>query len=525
MPNRIYDLFVIGGGVNGCGIARDAAGRGASVCLAEMGDIGGATSASSTKLIHGGLRYLEYLEFRLVRHSLLEREILLAAMPHISWPMRFVLPIHAGMRFESVTPVSRLLKRFMPWLGNRRPPWIIRFGLFLYDHMGNRKILPGTRRICLNGSEEGLVLNSRFQKAYEYSDCWIEDNRLVVLNARDAENLGARIMVRTKVVSLERTDEYWEVAVMDLASGKKFSICAKVLVNAAGPWAGKLFADLAEISWSENLRLVRGSHIVTRKLYDHDKCYLFQGADARVVFMIPFESDFTLIGTTDVEHGSPDDIPECSLDERRYLIDFVNDYLKNPVTDDDVIWTYSGVRPLYDDGKTSATAATRDYVIAEDIGGGAPLISIFGGKITTFRCLAEDVMKKVGKHLPDMGDSWTRDAALPGGDFPVDGIGYVIDGLRVEYPFLTLSWARRLCRAYGTEARHVLGSAKSKEDLGRDFGASLTERELRWLVEREFVRSAEDVLWRRSKLGLKLDDGQIEDVREWIKFNLEKRNS
>ncbi|MCY4208073.1 MAG: glycerol-3-phosphate dehydrogenase [Roseovarius sp.] len=522
MQNRIYDLFVIGGGVNGCGIARDAAGRGASVCLAEMGDIGGATSASSTKLIHGGLRYLEYFEFRLVRHSLVEREILLAAMPHISWPMRFVLPLHAEMRFESATPISRLLGRLMPWLGNRRPSWIIRLGLFLYDNMGKRKILPGTRGICLDGSEEGLVLKSRFDKAYEYSDCWIEDNRLVVLNARDAENLGGRIMVRTKVLSLRRTDEYWEVAVEDLASGKTFPIRAKVVVNAAGPWAGKLFASCSGMLQRENVRLVRGSHIVTRKLYDHDKCYLLQGADARVVFMIPFESDFTLVGTTDVEHGSPDDNPECSSEERRYLIDFVNNYLENPLADGDVVWTYSGVRPLYDDGNGSATAATRDYVIVEDISGGAPLINVFGGKITTFRCLAEDVLKKVSRHLPEIGDSWTKDAALPGGDFPINGIQDIIDGLRSEYPFLTDFWARRLARAYGTEARHVLGLAKSKADLGRDFGASLTERELRWLVQREFARTAEDVLWRRTKLGLRLDAGQIEDVENWIKLNLLK---
>ncbi|MDG2295133.1 MAG: glycerol-3-phosphate dehydrogenase [Paracoccaceae bacterium] len=394
---EITDLFIIGGGINGCGIARDATGRGVSVALAEMNDLASATSSASTKLFHGGLRYLEYFEFRLVREALIERETLLKAMPHISWPMRFVLPYHKDMRFESDTPTSKLLSLFMPWLKGRRPAWLIRLGLFMYDHLGGRKILPGTATLDMTGATEGAPLQDRFTKAYEYSDCWVEDSRLVVLNARDAEARGARIMTRTQVVSATSEDGIWRVETRNNESGETKAFRARMLVNAGGPWVGDIIQSKVRLNSREGVRLVRGSHIVTRKLYDHDKCYFFQGADGRIIFAIPYETDFTLIGTTDAEHGKPSKKPVCTPDEQDYLLGFVNQYFKQQLTRDDVVWTYSGVRPLYDDGASSATAATRDYTLKVETSAGAPVLNIFGGKITTYRRLAESAMEKIGE--------------------------------------------------------------------------------------------------------------------------------
>ena len=417
-----FDLFVIGGGINGCGIARDAAGRGLSVGLAEMNDLAWATSSASTKLFHGGLRYLEYFEVRLVREALIEREVLLGAMPHISWPMRFVLPCHPGMRFDSETPASRLLNTVMPWMKGRRPAWMIRLGLFLYDHLGGRKILPGTTTLDLDGTPEGAPLKEEFHKAFEYSDCWVEDSRLVVLNARDAQARGAQIMVRTKVMSADRVDGGWTVTLENTETGKRRQVRARMLVNAGGPWVGDIIATKARLNTSEGVRLVRGSHIVTRRLYDHEKCYFFQGRDGRIIFAIPYEDDFTLIGTTDKEHDDPSVKPECTPEERDYLCAFASEYFRTPVTKDDIVWTYSGVRPLYDDGASSATAATRDYTLKVDDEAGAPILNIFGGKITTYRRLAESAMERIAPHFPGLPGPWTAGAALPGGDFPVDGV-------------------------------------------------------------------------------------------------------
>ncbi|MEO1577641.1 MAG: FAD-dependent oxidoreductase, partial [Pseudomonadota bacterium] len=310
MAETDYDVFIIGGGINGCGIARDAAGRGLKVGLAEMNDLASATSSSSTKLFHGGLRYLEYFEFRLVREALMEREILLRAMPHISWPMRFVLPYHRDMRFENDTPTSKLLSFVMPWMKGRRPAWLIRLGLFLYDNLGGRKILPGTSTVFLKGRAEGAPLQERFEMAYEYSDCWVEDSRLVVLNARDAAMRGADVMTRTRVVSADRRDGYWEVVLE--AGGAQRTVTAGMLVNAGGPWVGDIIRNTVRSNATEGVRLVRGSHIVTRRLFDHDKCYFFQGTDGRIIFAIPYEGDFTLIGTTDAEHTDPSQKPECT---------------------------------------------------------------------------------------------------------------------------------------------------------------------------------------------------------------------
>ncbi len=511
----VTDLFIIGGGINGCGIARDAAGRGLSVTLAEMNDLAWATSSASTKLFHGGLRYLEYFEFRLVREALIEREILLGAMPHISWPMRFVLPYHKDMRFESETPTSRLLSLVMPWMKGRRPAWLIRVGLFLYDHLGGRKILPATETLALEGTPEGRPLQERFRKAFEYSDCWIEDSRLVVLNARDAEARGARIMTRTRVISAAREGDLWRVKTQNTETDARQVHHARMLVNAGGPWVSDIIHSRIRINSTEGVRLVRGSHIVTRRLYDHDKCYFFQGTDGRIIFAIPYETDFTLIGTTDAEHDDPSHRPECTPAERDYLLNFANQYFRRQLSEKDVVWTYSGVRPLYDDGASSATAATRDYTLKVDANG-APLLNIFGGKITTYRRLAESALERVAGQLPDVTGPWTAGVPLPGGDFPVDGVAALVDKLRETYPFLTARWALRLVRAYGTDAARVLGTARNLSDLGRDFGATLTEAEVTWLMRHEYARTAEDVVWRRSKLGLRMERDQIDALEAFM---------
>ncbi len=516
-----FDVLVIGGGINGCGIARDAAGRGLSVALVEMNDLGGATSAASTKLFHGGLRYLEFFEFRLVREALIERETLLRAMPHISWPMRFVLPLHPSMRFENSTPTSRVLNVLMPWMKGRRPDWLIRLGLFMYDHLGGRKILPGTKSIDLRTGPEGAPLKDTFEHAYEYSDCWVEDSRLVVLNARDAKDRGAEILTRHKVVGATPIDGGWSVSVKDTQSGTRKTLTAKVVVNAAGPWVADVMNGALKVNQEASVRLVRGSHIIVNHLFEHDKCYFFQGTDGRITFAIPYETDFTLIGTTDAEHDDPSVKPECTPAERDYLITFANQYFKTPISAKDVVWTYSGVRPLYDDGASSATAATREYVLKLDRSRGAPALNVFGGKITTYRRLAEEALKDLRAVFPDMPDNWTAGVALPGGDFPVDGVEALITDLLQSFPFLTDRWARRLVRAYGTEAKDLLRCAKTAEDLGKDFGQTLTEREVRWLAENEFVTKADDILWRRSKLGLRLTPEQVIALTVWMDENIQ----
>ncbi|ESW61715.1 MAG: glycerol-3-phosphate dehydrogenase [Rhodobacter sp. CACIA14H1] len=510
---EVADLFIIGGGINGCGIARDATGRGLSVILAEQNDLASATSSASTKLFHGGLRYLEYFEFRLVREALEERETLLVAMPHISWPMRFVLPYHPDMRFEGDTPTGRLLSRLMPWMKGRRPAWLIRLGLFLYDTLGGRRILPATRTLDLTRDPAGKPLQSRFRHAYEYSDCWVEDSKLVSLNARDAAQRGATVLTRTRVTSATRTGDLWEIAT-DGPEGPR-THHAHALVNAGGPWVEDVIRNVARINSSEGVRLVRGSHIVTKKLYDHDRCYFFQGTDGRIIFAIPYEQDFTLIGTTDKDHkGAPKDAT-CTDEERDYLLKFASQYFAKPVTVKDVVWTYSGVRPLYNDGAKSATAATRDYVLSLD-GNGAPLLNVFGGKITTYRRLAESALEKLQPFFPQAKGPWTARVPLPGGGFAHDGVPALTAALKSRFPFLTDYWAARLIRAYGTEAETILGTAQTAADLGRDFGATLTEAEVRWLMQHEFARAAADVVWRRTKLGLRLSKEQIAALDAWM---------
>lgn len=502
------DLFIIGGGINGVGIARDAAGRGLSVTLAEMGDLAQATSSASTKLFHGGLRYLEYGEVRLVREALREREVLLRAMPHISWPMRFVLPILPDMRFDADTPISRLTRWTMPWLKGRRPGWMIRIGLFLYDHLGGRQILPGTRRVDLRSDPAGRPLKSGARLAFEYSDCWVQDARLVVLNARDAQARGATILTRHRVTEARREGDLWAVTVE--GPGGRQVHHARALVNAGGPWVADIIRDVAHVATSERIRLVRGSHIVTRKLFDHDRCYFFQGPDGRIIFAIPFEQDFTLIGTTDQDHPGDPAHPVCTPAEVAYLCRFASQYFAHPITPEDVVWTYSGVRPLYDDGASSATAATRDYVLSVNSDGPA-LLSVFGGKITTYRRLAEGALAKLAPFFPQARGDWTAGVPLPGGDFPVDGVAALVAALRAAHPDLPEAEALRLIRAYGTEAAPMLAAGR-----GRAFGGGLCEAELRWMMTMEWARTAEDAVWRRSKLGLRMSAAEIAEVDAWM---------
>lgn len=509
----VQDLFILGGGINGCGIARDAAGRGLSVTLAEMGDLAQATSSASTKLFHGGLRYLEFFEFRLVREALEERETLLAAMPHISWPMRFVLPYSPDMRFESDTPTSRLLGVAMPGMRGRRPAWLIRLGLFLYDNLGGRRVLPGTRKLDLAVDPAGRPLKPGFRLGWEYSDCWVQDARLVVLNARDAEARGATILTRHRVTHAERAGDLWRITT-EGPEGQRLHL-ARALVNAGGPWVEDVIRNVTHIPTTEGVRLVRGSHIVVPRLYDHDRCYFFQGTDGRIIFAIPYEQDFTLIGTTDMDHRGPPGEARCTDEERDYLCAFASRYFALPIRAEQVVWTYSGVRPLYNDGAKSATAATRDYVLSVNADG-PPLLNVFGGKITTYRRLAENALAKLASHFPQAGAAWTARVPLPGGDFPVDGVEALRARIAQAYSFLSPAEVQRLQRTHGTEVFDILGNARARADLGHDFGAGLTEAEVRWFLTREYAQSAEDILWRRTKLGLKMTRAQAADLGEWL---------
>ncbi|MEL6946591.1 MAG: glycerol-3-phosphate dehydrogenase [Pseudomonadota bacterium] len=499
---KTFDLFVIGGGINGAGIARDAVGRGYSVALAEMNDFASATSSSSTKLFHGGLRYLEFFEFRLVREALVEREVLLKAMPHIAWPMRFVLPIYPEMRFESDTPTSRLLSWVMPWMKGRRPAWLIRLGLFLYDNLGGRKILPGTASLDLRREPEGKALKAHYQRAYEYSDCWVEDSRLTLLNVKDAQDRGAKIMARTKVTAAVQERGLWTITT-EAADGTITNHRARMIVNAGGPWVEDIIQNVARLNTTEGVRLVRGSHIVTKKLFDHDKCYFFQGTDGRIMFAIPYEEDFTLIGTTDAEHDAISEKPLCTDEEADYMLAFVNAYFEQQLSRDDIVWTYSGVRPLYDDGARSATAATRDYVMKVNTSAGAPVLNIFGGKITTYRRLAESALAKINETLDRSPPPWTAGETLWGGDVAVDGIADLQAALAEKLPFFDGFTIRRLIRQYGTQAAPIFDGATDLASLGENFGHGVTAHEVDWAMDHEWVATADDFLWRRSKLGIR----------------------
>ena len=501
-----YDIMVIGGGVNGCGIARDAAGRGLSVLLVEKDDLGQATSSASTKLFHGGLRYLEYFEFRLVREALIERETLLRAMPHISWPLRFVLPINDRLRYEQdPTSLGKVLRIVMPWLKGRRPAWMTRLGLFVYDSLGGRKILPATRTLDLTSHPTGAPLRPEYTRAFEYSDCWVEDARLVALNARDAARRGADILTRTACTGARRDGDIWRADLQGPEGARQ--VTARAIVNAGGPWVGDILNGTLRQNSTEGVRLVRGSHIVTRRLFDHEQPYFLQQPDGRIIFAIPYETDFTLIGTTDKDHDGDPGSPVCTDEERDYLLKAAAHYFEQPLSPADVVWTYSGVRPLYDDNASSATAATRDYVLS--LGEARPpLLNIFGGKITTYRRLSEDAVGKLAPLLGADEEAWTAGAPLPGGAFPVTGVEAEVEALMAAYPFLDRRWALRLVRAYGTDAVALLGDATVPEDLGAHFGWNLYAREVDWLVAHEFARTADDILWRRSKIGLRLNEAE-----------------
>ena len=488
--NAAFDIIVAGGGINGTGIARDAAGRGAKVLLLEAHDLASGTSSASTKLVHGGLRYLEYREFALVREALRERETLWAIAPHIVRPIRFVLPHQPG----------------------QRPHWMLRMGLFLYDHMGTGRRMTGARAIRLDTHPAGAALAPGLRKGFEYSDGWVDDARLVVLNAMDAAAHGASIRTRTPLLAARREGALW---VVETPSGP---FTARMLVNAAGPSAD----DLARLAGEEPafaLRRVRGSHIVVPRLFTHAYAYIFQLPDTRICFAIPYEGKFTLIGTTDRDHAGPLDHVTAAPDEVAYLCDAASRYFARKVAPGDVVRSYAGVRALVDDGSGRPEAATRGYRLSLSAPDrGAPLLGIWGGKITSYRHVAECAVDRLAPLLPDalQGGHWTAHAPLPGGDFPVDGQAALIAGLARDYPFLSGDEARRIGRAYGTRARAWLGVAKDRGDLGQSFGAGMSEAEVRYLVEHEWAQTAEDILWRRSKLGLHMKAAKQNALRDYL---------
>ena len=472
------DLLVIGGGVNGVGIARDAVGRGLSVLLVERGDIAEATSSSSSKLIHGGIRYLETYEFRLVREALAEREVMLSIAPHIVWPMRFVLPHRPEMR----------------------PRWMIRAGLFLYDHLASRKSLPGSEALNLDRLPQGDPLKQpQFARGFAYSDCWVEDSRLVLLNARDAADRGATILPRTEFLRAERGAEAW-TATFRGPDGQERAVRARAIANAAGPWVMGA-QDATGTALEGRVRLVRGSHIVVPALYRGDQAYILQNDDRRVVFVIPYEGNYSLIGTTDVPHDPEEGKPHCTPEEAAYLCEAVSRQFRAPVSPSQIAWTYSGVRPLHDDGSDNPSSVTRDYTLAMDTKG-APLLSVLGGKITTYRRLAEDAARQIGRALGRQGTDWTARAVLPGGDFGGLSRAAFTESMAAAHPWLDRPLLDRLIRTHGSELERVIDGATSIEGMGGDLGGGITARELEWMRAREWVAAPEDVLWRRTKRGL-----------------------
>jgi glycerol-3-phosphate dehydrogenase len=491
----LVDLFVIGGGVNGAGIARDAVGRGLSVILCEKDDLAQGTSSRSGKLVHGGLRYLEYYEFRLVREALIEREVLLNSAPHIIWPMRFVLP-HSP---------------------EDRPAWLVRLGLFLYDHLGGRKRLPGTRTLNLRTAPEGAPIKDAYRRGFEYSDCWVDDARLVLLNALDAGERGATVLTRTACIAARRENGLWSIDMRDERSGAVTTVCARALANAAGPWVNDVIQRVAGQNATRHVRLVKGSHMVVPKFWEGRQAYLIQNHDKRVIFVNPYQNDLALIGTTDIPYeGRPEEVA-ADGSEIDYLIKVVNRYFKRQLTQADVVYSFSGVRPLYDDNADNPSAVTRDYIFELDAQNGAPpLLSVFGGKITTFRKLAEHALEKLRPFFPDMKKGWTAKAALPGGDLPNADFEQFLSDLHTEFPWLSPSLLKHYARSYGTRTRKLLAGAANESDLGRHFGPDFYEREARFLIGTEWARTAADILDRRTKHGLRLDAAERKAFEEWM---------
>jgi glycerol-3-phosphate dehydrogenase len=485
------DLLVVGGGINGAGIALDAAGRGLSTVLCEQHDLAAHTSSASTKLVHGGLRYLEHFDFDLVRKALQEREVLLAAAPHIIRPLLFVLPHDSHLR----------------------PAWMIRAGLFLYDHLARRRRLPASTGIDLRHHPAGAALEGRFRRGFVYADAWVDDSRLVVLNAVGARERGARVLTRTRCTELKREGARWRATLV--ADGARESLFARAVVNATGPWVTRFIDEIADTLTARGLRLVKGSHIVVRRLYDHPYAYIFQNPDRRIVFAIPYENEFTLIGTTDVDyHGDPG-APAIDDDERAYLVAMANRYFARDLTDRDVLWTYSGVRPLLDDESADAASVTRDYSLELECDS-PPLLSVYGGKITTYRRLAEEAVDRLGALLRHRGGAWTRSATLPGGDMPRGDFAAFRAELARRWPWLDTGLLRRYSRAYGTRIERLLAGASSVDDLGSEVLPGLRVREIEYLRREEWAVTEEDILFRRSKLGLHLPAEASVQLAGWL---------
>ena len=497
----IYDIFIIGGGINGCGIARDASGRGLKVCLAEMNDLASGTSSSSTKLIHGGLRYLKYFDFKLVKEALKERDILLNIMPHICWPMRFLIPLE-----------SFKINNFF-----------IRCGLFIYDYIAGYSKLPKTKAINLQNSSLNAFIKSKYKKAYIYSDCWVEDSRLVVLNAVDAKNMGANILTHTKVINFKKKGNLWNV-ITENKRGEVNEYLCKCIVNASGPWVDNINQHISS-DGAYSTRLIKGSHLVVKKLFDHNHAFFLNGKDGRIIFVIPFQEEFSLIGTTEVVYQNIEIKPKCSDEETNYLLNFINNYFSFNLKKDHIISTFSGVRPLYNQKKQhneNISSITRDYVLNLEYLDHLPFLTIYGGKLTTFRKLSENVLSKLKVFFPEMGLDWTMKKPLPGGDFLVNEKKDIISNLQKSYPFLDKNCAKRLINNYGTYSYQILKNVKSKKDLGINFGHSLTEIEVDWLLKNEFANSVDDILWRRTKLGLKFNVTQNNKLKKWIESRIKR---
>ncbi len=492
----IFDLFIIGGGVNGAGIARDATGRGLKVALAERHDLASGTSSASSKLVHGGLRYLEHYEFRLVRESLAERERLLAIAPHLVRPLRFLMPHGPGLR----------------------PAWQIRLGLFLYDRLGGRSAqLPGSHLVDFARREAGTGVKRQFRKGFSYFDCRVDDARLVIANARDAADRGALVMTRTAVVAARRQRKNWLVTTEEQPTGARRDFRARALVNAAGPWVAAVAEHVAGMAPRDHLRLVKGSHVVVPRLYEGEHAFILQNADRRIIFVIPYEERFSLVGTTEIAIDRAPGPVAISREETRYLADAVGAFLDRSFTESDVVWSYAGIRPLYDDGKSDPSAVTRDYVFEVDGSTeAAPLISVFGGKVTTYRRLAEHALEKLAPWFPGLKAPWTAGTALPGGKIGEGGVPGFLARLLAAYPGLPADLLRHLASRHGATVHALLEGARVPSDLGADFGGGLTEREVAHFVRQEWARTVDDVIWRRSKAGLAMSAEQIAALERWL---------
>ncbi|WP_127959238.1 glycerol-3-phosphate dehydrogenase [Serratia microhaemolytica] len=489
------DLIVIGGGINGAGIAADAAGRGLSVLLLEAKDLACSTSSASSKLIHGGLRYLEHYEFRLVREALAEREVLLKMAPHIAFPMRFRLPHQPHLR----------------------PAWMIRAGLFLYDHLGQRSTLPASHGLRFGADS---VLKPEITRGFEYSDCWVDDARLVVLNAQAVVERGGEVLTRTRVTAARRENGLWIVEAVDIDSGNTFTWRAKGLVNASGPWVKQLFDQNLKLKSPYGIRLIKGSHIVVPRVHQQPQAYILQNEDKRIVFVIPWLEQFSIIGTTDVEYHGDAGAAHIDQQEIDYLLKVYNHHFKQPLSRDDIVWTYSGVRPLCDDESDSPQAITRDYTLdLQDEQGQAPLLSVFGGKLTTYRKLAEHALDKLAGYYPNCGAAWTKQMVLPGGNIGADRAAYAAK-LGRQYPWLPESLARRYAYTYGSHSELILAGARGVADLGEEFGHQCYEAELRYLVDKEWVVELDDAIWRRTKLGMWLTSEQKMRIENWLAEHL-----